>query len=174
MSIISPLPEPILLDEKPNSLSILSICYYILGALGILSILFALVVTIIGIIMLTKGDVILNNPQLKEAIAQGLSAQGGSAAKLSIEKVIEAGGYMYTIFGSIWTVLAIIFTGLQFLTAMSISKGKRFGLCVTMSCINILSFPLGTILGVASLIILFKDNVKQYFEIQKQRGSAVQ
>lgn len=159
--------EAALQPEKPKIIGILAICYYVFGALGGMTCLIALFLLIMGIVLLNNGESFANNPQFKEIITTVLAEQGGRAATLTPKDVVVSGGLMYTIIGSIWLFFALIFTALQFFVASSISKGKRYALCIAVSCINILGIPFGTALGVTAVIFLLKPEAKQYFESQK-------
>ena len=48
-----------------------------------------------------------------------------------------------------------------------IKRREKYLLCFILACVNCLHMPLGTILGIFTLIVLSRDSVKQLFEVNK-------
>lgn len=73
-------------------------------------------------------------------------------------------GMMFVVFGLFVILCCWAIAILQFLTARSLANRTRHSLCVIASAISCLFVPLGTILGVFSLIVLMRPSVKEQFE----------
>jgi hypothetical protein len=52
---------------------------------------------------------------------------------------------------------------LTILAGRSLAQRQRYTLCMVMACISCLSVPLGTALGVFTLVVLSRPSVKQKF-----------
>ncbi len=58
---------------------------------------------------------------------------------------------------------AVSMAALAVLAAVSLANEKRHGLCVAVACLECVFFPLGTILGIATLMVLFRPSGKELF-----------
>ena len=119
----------------------LSILFYVYGG-------FQTLVGFVGGIYVFMGGLMLNEP-----------AFSGSRAPPGIEAMpwffIAVG-----IFISIWLwALA----ALSFATARSLGQRRRHVLCIIGSALILLNMPLGTALGIFSLVVLLRPSVKAAF-----------
>jgi len=133
--------QPYALPDQ-SSLDTLSIFYYILAALQVLAGFFPLLYmgcgTMFGIMGATSGR----------------PGDAGAAAGISAFFICIG----LPVLAIVWT-----FAYLNYLTAKSLRERKRMTLCFAMAIIACLNIPLGTILGVFTLVVLSKPEVKQSF-----------
>lgn len=75
----------------------------------------------------------------------------------------EPMGWMFVGFGAFFSIWIIACVVLSFLTAKWISQGKNWLFCMIVSGLHCASFPLGTALGVCSIIVLCRPSIKAWF-----------
>jgi hypothetical protein len=128
---------------EESSLSTLGIFYFIIaglqalfGCLGLLYIGFGLIVAVIGV---------------------GSAHEQGDAAAAGV-----FGGFM-ACFGVFICGLLGTFALLNFKAGKGLRKRRSLTLCYVMAAIACLNFPLGTILGIFTFIVLGKPGVKESF-----------
>ena len=120
---------------------ILSIMFYVFGGLGALGGLFPLIYVALGVAFLSGG--------------MGGPRGGGPPPEM---------GWFFIVFGGgislfIWAMaLCTLFTG------YNLSRKKRYMFCFVIACICCMSVPLGTILGVFTIVVLARPAVKELFE----------
>ena len=76
---------------------------------------------------------------------------------------------MLTIFELALALLVLIMCSLEALTGRSLATRKRYRLCFVMACIELLNFPVGTILGIFTIIVLQRPGVRDLFLSDGQR-----
>ena len=127
------------MNKDEEHLKYLVIGHYILGALlGLIS-LFPVIHVVVGLSILFGGFPEGDNPP-----------------------PVWFGG----MFAGIGTFLILLFLSwaiLNLVVARSLAKRKRHLFCMIVSGVNCLSAPVGTLLGVFTLIVLFRDSVKPMF-----------
>lgn len=75
----------------------------------------------------------------------------------------EPMGWMFVGFGALISGWIVVSAVLSFLAARWISLGKNWLFCIIVSGLHCASFPLGTGLGVFSIIVLCRPSVKAWF-----------
>ena len=124
--------------EDESHLKLLSIFYYVLAALGALTLLM-----VAGLGALVFGMVGRDG--------HGSAAfDGGDVAVLTVVLLLSA-------------ALSLAGAVLQFLTAQRLRQRRSRGLCQFTAAITCLSFPLGTALGVFTFIVLARPQVRAAF-----------
>ncbi len=71
-------------------------------------------------------------------------------------------GFFYVVFILFGALTAVVGT-LQLMTANGLRTQRRYGLCFTVAVITCLSIPLGTVLGVFTIIVLNRPGAKMLF-----------
>lgn len=79
--------------------------------------------------------------------------------------VVAVGAFM-----SLWIIACIV---LSFLTARWISQGKNWLFCMIVSGLHCASFPIGTALGVCSILVLCRPSVKAWFALNKASSQSI-
>lgn len=132
------------MSENENNLRMLSIGYYIVAGLTFLIASLPILHIVMGIL-----------------IIQGKMAGQGSG---EMQRYV---GWLFLFFGS----AAITFGWAQaictLIAGLYIKNHKCHTFCVVVAAINCMFMPFGTILGVFSLLVLLKPEVRQLFNSSK-------
>ncbi len=137
-------PPPLAPNETDlEHLRWLSIGYYVFAGLATLGSCF-------GLIYLGMGIVFMTNPQAMASPNQPPPPpfMGGMFAALGV-------GFM----AFAWS-LAVV----AFLSARWLGSHRYWLFCVIVSCVSMLCQPLGTILGIFTLIVLLRPSVRALFQ----------
>ncbi len=132
------------MDTENNNLNILSIFHYVFAVISGISACLPIFHLIMGLSML------FGNFYPEEVGAE-------------IPFPFEMFGLMFTLIPA-----AIIFIGWVFAIAVAISgyflsKKRNYSFCLIVAGISCVFMPFGTILGVFTIVVLMKDNVKELF-----------
>jgi hypothetical protein len=74
------------------------------------------------------------------------------------------GGWVFISLGSVFFLMGVVGAILNFLAGRALARRERRTLCLVVACLNCLHMPLGTLLGVFTLIVLGRPTVKSLFE----------
>jgi hypothetical protein len=132
-------------NQDVEHLKILSICFYVLSG-------FTLIPVFLGVIYIIFGVF--------------FGAAMSSVPHRADEPPVALFGGIFVVFG---LVFALIFGTLGFLilqAGRNISKHKSYTFCFVIACLICLWMPLGTILGIFTIIVLMRDSVKALFNGQ--------
>ena len=135
--------EAFQMAQDESNLRMLSIFHFVYGGIMGLLTLGCLVYVIMGI-----------------AMAAGTGTSVG-----------ELVGGVIAIFGVILTVVVGVKAGLLLAAGYGLARKKHHTLCIVAACFSFLGIPLGTVLGVCTLIMLTKPNVKRLFENAALQGA---
>jgi len=126
-------------DEQ--HLTILSIFHYIYGGLALLG-------ACIGLMYLGVAAAILASPEMTE------------------DEEVPAGviGGIVAIVGGCSLLVAIAVGGFAVYAGVSLAKHRNHLFCMIVAAIMCLNIPLGTILGVFTLVVLSRSSVRTLFE----------
>jgi hypothetical protein len=122
-------------------LNLLSIFHYILGGMKFLFGFVPLIYVVIGMIMLLAPE-----------------KHGGSE---EFPKVLFGG--LMVFFGLGFTLVTWVMATMMIITGHKLSRHKSYMFCLVIACIECLSTPFGTILGVFTIILLSRPSVKELF-----------
>jgi hypothetical protein len=130
-------------NEDLSHLKVLSICFYVKAGLTAITALFFSIYIFAGAFFM----------------AADIPRKAGDPPP-------ELLGGIFVGFG---LVLMLIFFALAFLAfwaGRSLSKHKNYTFCIVIGALVCLSMPLGTILGIFTIIVLMRDSVKAIFNGQ--------
>jgi hypothetical protein len=130
--------------EDQSHLQILSIIYYVFGGFQILGGL------MIGVYMSVIGTMFSNVPHRPPA-----------GPDSSFFAMYEA---MFVVMGILALLMGAAMGALNILVGSSLGQRRRYTLCLIMAAITCLGVPLGTLLGVFTLIVLNRPSVKALFD----------
>ncbi len=136
------------MNQDQEHLRLLSIFHYVMGGLACLLPLFSLVYLGMGVLMLSG----------KLPSSHG-TAHGDVIA-----------GYLFVGMGSLFFILGALGATLNILVGRALAKRERKTLCQVVACLNCLHMPLGTLLGVFTLVVLSRPSVQALFN-QSEPGS---
>ena len=139
-------------NQDLEHLKILSICFYVLSGLTLFPVLFGFIYIIFGVIF---GVALSTEPHRAGEPPPALM-----------------GGF-FAVFGLIFVAIFGAIGVLALKAGLNLSKRKSYTFCFVVACLICLWMPLGTILGVFTIIVLTRDSVKAIFEGQnyQQFGS---
>ncbi len=126
-------------QEDEKQLGLLATLHYVAAALGGL-------VPILGVAYAWLGAAVL------------LGKLPGDASKTP--NVI---GWLPVVLGMLVLVMGVAAVALNLMTARSLRDRKRHTLCVVASAINCMHFPLGTLLGAFTLVVVCRPAVRAAF-----------
>ena len=130
-------------DEK--QLRLLSIFHYVLGGMGVLFSCFPIIHLVIGIAILTGA----------------LEGEGSEVPPRVFGWVLVLFPAAFILLG--WTVsLCILVAGRK----LKVLRSYQY--CFVIACIECIFVPLGTILGVFTIIVLNRDSVREKFEANQE------
>ncbi len=140
-----PYPHPgVPTAEDESNLNTLAICHYIYGGFMALGGLVGVVYVIIGIAL----------------AASSLGASGGGPGGPPPAAI----GGIFAFFGGVISLFIWAMAALVVYSGMSLKKRQRKTLSLVMACVCCMNIPLGTALGVFTLIVLNKPGVKAIYD----------
>lgn len=130
-------------NQDLEHLKILSICFYVKAGLLAMTALFFSIYVILGGIFMTADIPRRANDAPPELL-----------------------GGIFAVFGIVLMGIFFLFAFLAFRAGRSLSKQKNYTFCLVIAALVCLSMPLGTILGIFTIIVLMRDSVKAIFNGQ--------
>jgi len=76
----------------------------------------------------------------------------------------EALGWLPIAMGAFMVLIGVVWVGLNLLTARSLRDRKNHTICLVTSIMNCMHFPLGTLLGGFTIVLLCRPAVRAAFE----------
>jgi hypothetical protein len=131
-------PQQILDDEH---LRLLSIFYYIKGAITGLFACIPIIHVVLGLVFI---------------IAPNAFGHGNDQPPAFL-------GWLFLILGSAIIFLGWTFAILVLIAGSCISRRKHYTFCLVVACIECLSVPFGTVLGIFTILVLNRASVKERF-----------
>ncbi len=128
------------MNKDAEHLRYLSIGFYIYAGLTALVSLFPVIHVVIGIMIATG------------------SFSGGKG-----EPPPAFMGYIFAGVGGTIIILGLSLAVLNFLTGRFLARRTRYVFCFVMAGLNCMFAPIGTLLGVFTIIVLLRDPVKEMF-----------
>jgi hypothetical protein len=139
-------PVPALTPEETAHLRLLSIFHYVVGGLIALFSLFPLIHVALGIGMIT-GALPMHD------------ANGDSSAEDA-----RLAGWIFIGIGSVIILCGVTLGAFIAYAGRCLAQQRRHTLCMVVAALSCLCMPLGTVLGVFTLIVLLRPSVKAAFD----------
>ncbi len=130
-------------NQDLEHLKILSICFYVKAGLMTLTGLFFSIYILFGAFF----------------IAADIPRQRN-------EPPPELMGGIFVGFGLVFMGMFFLFAFLAFWAGRSLAKHKNYTFCIVIAALVCFSMPLGTVLGIFTIIVLMRDTVKAIFNGQ--------
>lgn len=131
------------MNKDLEHLKILSICHYVLAGLCLFPMLYGLFYMGIGIFV---GAMIANAPN---------PPKDGPPPALF--------GGIFVLIGLAISLFSLVFGIVLVKSGRDLSKVKNYTFTFVVACISCMFMPLGTILGVFTLVVLLRESVKNLF-----------
>jgi hypothetical protein len=141
------LPPEMQAAQDARSLDLLAIFHFVYAGLLGLGGLFMGLYIVLGIVMATS-------------VASGGGSAGDAAA---------IGGF-FAVIGGVFLVLLWTKAALMVWSGMSMRKRQRRTLSFVMACVSCIAVPLGTTLGVFTLVVLSKPSVQWLYDRTAAQG----
>jgi hypothetical protein len=144
-------PLPYAFPPQQNNdikhLDLLAIFHWVWGGLILLFSLFGVIYIILGVMVL-NGSLPMDDPNMpRETFAWIFIAMGGAVLILG------------------WVV-----GGLNVYSGFCLKKHKKRTFCIVIAALDCLSFPIGTTLGVFTIVVLLRDSVKALYQAEAARN----
>lgn len=143
-----PIEEGGSVNQDQEHLRLLSIFHYVMAGFACLLPLFSLIYIGMGVLMLSG----------KLPSSHG-AAPGDAVA-----------AYLFMGMGSLFFIAGAVGATLNILVGRALARRERKTLCQVVACLNCLHMPLGTLLGVFTLVVLARPSVQALFN-QSEPGS---
>ena len=124
----------------------LSVLHYVVGGLAALC-------ACIPIVHLVLGLVFLLAPEKLGLKGESMSGSGSP----------EMAGWFFITIAVVMIAIGWVFAGLLMAAGRFLSKRKHYTFCFVMAFVECLFIPMGTALGIFTIIILMRPSVKQAF-----------
>lgn len=147
-------------DVDRSHLKTLAICHYVWGGLEIL-------LSSLGILYIVLGAVFVNDPGV---FGPAPGARPGQPAPPPPPP--EFIGWMFVAVGSCAVLLGWTTGILTILSGRGLARRRGRTFSIVMAAINCISFPIGTTLGVFTLIVLLRRSVIALYEHERQQQQA--
>src|SRR2546428_12889263 len=131
------------MNRDKEHLQLLAIFHYVVAGLAALFSFFPLLYTTVGAIFI-------------------FAARHGTA-KPGEDLPPEFLGWIFTVLGSLLFLMGIAMAVCILIAGRSLALRKRYSFVLVMACIECLFVPFGTILGVFTIVALFRESVKALF-----------
>ena len=132
-------------DKDQEHLRLLSIFHYVVGGVSVVFACFPIIHLIVGIFFVVSPEHLANK------------SGNGPPAFL---------GWFFILIASLFILFGLIYATCLFLSGRFLNKRKHYLFCLVVAGFNCLYIPLGTILGVFTIIVLMRPSVKKLFELQ--------
>ena len=127
------------MTDDQQHLDLLSIFHYIVGGLGLLFSLFPLFHLLFGIALVT-----------------GRLGEGSGAENVML-------GWFFIVIALVVTGTGIAYGVCTILAGRYLKRRERYSFCLVMAAISCIFFPFGTVLGVFTILVLARPDVKAVF-----------
>ena len=132
-------------DQDQDQLRLLSILSYAYAGIGVLSASIPVVFLAIGVLFVTNPGVF----------------GGGKNAPPTLF------GYLFAILGAVAAITGLALAVCAFLMGRFLARRKHHLFCMIVAAANCVNIPVGTALGVFTLIVLARPSVKALFAVQQ-------
>lgn len=136
------LPYPIVVNEDLQHLKLLSIFHYVMAGFAALFALFPVFHLGLGIWMVL-GDF----------------AQPGEEAPPAFL------GWVFILFSTVWIVAGLCLAGCVVAAGRFLAQRRRYVFCLVIAALECMFMPMGTVLGVFTILVLMRPSVKTLFGI---------
>jgi len=129
------------MKQDEEHLKLLSIFHYVVGGMAALFALFPIIHLVFGLFILLAPESFDNK---------------GEPAPAFI-------GWLFVLFPAVFIVIGWTFAAFVFAAGRFLAQRKHYLFCMVMAGVECMFMPIGTVLGVFTIIVLMREPVKQLF-----------
>ena len=129
------------MNQDAEHLRLLSMFHYIVAGIVALFSCFPIIYVVMGVLMVS----------------------GGFSNQLGVNQPPPAFGWMFIVMGGMFILLGWIMACLVFMGGRFLARRKNYLYCLIVAGLSCLFVPIGTILGVFTIILLLRPSVKELF-----------
>lgn len=134
-------------NQDEEHLRLLTIFHYIVGGITALCACFPLIHLVIGMTMLFAPERL-----------------SGSEHAPGPERVV---GLFFTVFAAAIILLGWALAAANIYAGRCLARREKYTFCIVVAAVNCINTPIGTVLGVFTIIVLVRPSVKQMFEANR-------
>jgi hypothetical protein len=138
---------PDLTSQDSDYLRLLGIFHYVLAGIAFLFAIFPIFHLIFGIAM----------------VSGALDSSGG-------DEIPRFFGWFFVSFAGAWIVFGVAFVVALVVAGWSLRAHRHHTFCLVIAGLSCMFVPLGTVLGVFTIMVLMKDPVKEVFATSAREG----
>jgi hypothetical protein len=136
------------MNEDEYHLRLLSVCHYVFAGITALVACFPIIHLVMGIVLLTTPELF----------------RSGCGGPPPPPEMITIMGLMFTAVAMVLILIGWVFAVCVLLAGRCLARHDHHTFCMVIAAVNCLFVPLGTILGVFTIIVLARPSVKALFE----------
>lgn len=145
------MPDPQAMQDAEH-LRLLVIFHYVMAGLAVLGACFASLYVVMGFVF---------GSMVPAAATSGTAGTGMSPADAEFFRMM---GWFWAIIGGAMAILALGFAVCLFLCGRFLSERRNPTFVFVIACIQCVNMPLGTALGIFTILILQRPSVKALFD----------
>jgi hypothetical protein len=150
MNLPGPPPHPQALQDAEH-LKLLAIFHYVLAGLAALFGSIPIIHVVVGI-MMVSGKIPMGHPP------------AGAPAGTPMPVTPMDFGWFFIVLGGGMIVLSWTYAGLMFYAGRCLSARQKRTFCFVMACISCIHIPMGTALGIFTILVLQRPSVQALFD----------
>jgi hypothetical protein len=81
-------------------------------------------------------------------------------------------GWLFVFLGSLFLLFGWTFAALTLIAGRCIARRKHYTFCFVWACVDCLSIPFGTALGICTILVLKRPSVRELFNVRGQHEPA--
>lgn len=140
------------MSQTQDHLRIIVIFHYVLGGIAALFSMFPLFYVVIGLLLVFTPETLNTEEDVPPPFF----------------------GWIFVATGSVFITIGLTFASGLIALGRNIQKRKNHLFCTVMAGVECMFMPFGTVLGVLTLVLLMKDEVKQMFSTTESVNAHLQ
>jgi hypothetical protein len=132
------------MTQDDEQLRLLSIFHYVLGGIAGLFAMFPLLHLMFGLFIIVSGENFDDGKGPPPAFV----------------------GWMFVSFAAVFITLGLTFAAFVLAAGRFLAQRRNYTFCLVMAGVECIFMPLGTVLGVFTIIILMRESVKRQFTVR--------
>lgn len=139
------------MNRDDEHLRLLSIFHYVVAGITALCACFPLIHLVVGLFMVFAPEE-MSRPEQSSAL----------------DRVV---GVVFTLFAAVFIILGWALAIANAYAARCLTRREKHTFCLIVSGVNCMNTPIGTILGVFTIIVLARPSVKEMFDANQRASS---